>query len=87
MVGHGAGKSDDKTVIHIIKKGEMSLDPFEPSEGSYGSSAIPWGIGSAAQVCGDQMWFSVPIPISKTSPQATKPDGNWYGSWITWQQL
>lgn len=76
MVGDGP---DDKTVIHIIKKGVGSLDPFGGA-----SPSIPWGIGSAAQVCGEQMWFAVPIPAPVNNVYSADL---WYGSWISWQQL
>jgi hypothetical protein len=80
IVGHRQGANSDKTTIHIVKQGKVSLDPWPTTDDS-----IPWGIGSAAQVCGEQMWFSVSMP----EPGA---DNNynadpWYGSWITWQQL
>jgi hypothetical protein len=75
------GSYDEHTVIHIIKKGTVSLvsvpESTEPN-------TLPWGIGSAAQVCGDQMWFAVPMPaegLGEGAPQV------WYSSWITWQQL
>jgi hypothetical protein len=82
MVGHKHdGSYDEHTVIHIIKKGTVSLVPTpEPTA----PNTMPWGIGSAAQVCGDQMWFAVPIPaegLGEGAPQV------WYSSWITWQQL
>lgn len=80
MVGRSLDgkKSEGRTVIHVIKKGthSLTLDGDDDS--------VPWGIGSAAQVCGDQMWMAVPIPA--TLPNNRDVDV-WYGSWLTWQQL
>lgn len=80
LVGHDReGKSEGRTVIHIVKKGATSLN-FEDEE----TDSAPWGIGSAAQVCTDQIWMAVPIPAEVPN---SKDLSAWYGSWITWQQL
>lgn len=81
MVGRSLdGKKSEgrTTVIHIIKKGTHSLTLGGDDD------SVPWGIGSAAQVCGDQMWMAVPIPA--VLPNNRDVDV-WYGSWLTWQQL
>lgn len=75
------GKDNGRTVIHIIKKGTASLKLHDdPSR----YDSIPWGIGSAGQVCGDNFWFAVPIPAEVPNNQNLNV---WYGSWVTWQQL
>jgi hypothetical protein len=86
IVGHRQGANSDKTIIHIIKKGTVALDPWPNAKGT---DSIPWGIGSAAQVCGDQMWFSVNMPATREESRVDNEHGAdvWYGSWITWQQL
>lgn len=48
------------------------------------NNVLPWGYNSAAHVCGDRMWFAVPIPAAV--PNDYKAD-LWYGSWISFASL
>lgn len=73
----GKGAQDD--TIDIIKTGSGSITPFTSVK-----DAIPWGIGSAAQVWGGQLWFAVPVTAKLPNDYNASA---WYASWVSWQQL
>ena len=76
-VGHEGGEG-----IDVVKRGPGSLVITDPAVNK--NDILPWGHNSAAHVCGDQMWFAVPIPA------AVRNDYNgslWYGSWISYAHV
>ncbi len=75
--------------IDVVKQGPGSLNLAEAT-GIPVNGTLPWGYNSAAHVCGNRMWFAVPITASTrevpTAIAGTTPD-YWYASWISVTEL
>jgi hypothetical protein len=82
----GKSYSSEGRGIDIIKRGTKSM-VFATSTGipfPNNGDLLPWGYNSAAHVCGDDMWYAVPIPVDiPESAVLYLPEGGaWYGSWL-----
>jgi hypothetical protein len=90
MTEVGKSYDSDGRGIDIIKRGPGSLQFTADSHIPFASDStlLPWGYNSAAHMCGDEMWFAVPMPTSIPGTAAeytldrVNPKGLWYGSWL-----
>lgn len=87
--GYGSGgEVDDIAGIDVVKQGTGSLN-LDNDTGIPKGGVLPWGYNSAACVCGNQMWFAVPIaaPTTEVPTTVTPPPEFWYASWLSVAEL
>lgn len=86
VVGKEGGYGSTESGIDVVQRGPGSLTEVPDRT----ATVAPWGYNSAAHVCGDEMWFAVPItteaPAQKQSGKNQKK-GYDYGSWLSYTHL